>query len=370
MSVFPAMSAALYRHAAKPLFFRRDPEEVHDAMTRVGEFLGSHDATRLMTYMAFAFADDRLRQRIEGIEFPNPIGLAAGFDKDARLVDIMPSVGFGFMEIGSVTGEPCAGNAKPRLWRLPESRSLVVHFGLKNDGCEAIAARLSDRRFAVPLGTSIAKTNCPQTVDPENGIADYEKAYRALAAVGDYTTVNISCPNAFGGQPFTDPGLLDRLLARLAAIPSRKPVFLKMSPDLDEAQADAVVDVAMRRGVRGFICANLTKDRLSAAISDADVVPPVGGMSGRVVSALADAQLSRVYSRTRGKAVIIGCGGVFTAEDAYRKIRLGASLVQMITGMIYEGPQVVGMINRGLVRLLERDGFASIAEARGADAAW
>ncbi|HSD12909.1 MAG TPA: quinone-dependent dihydroorotate dehydrogenase, partial [Patescibacteria group bacterium] len=253
---------------------------------------------------------------------------------------------------------------------LPESKSLVVHFGLKNDGCEAIAARLEGRRFAIPLGTSVAKTNCPETISPEGGIADYEKAFGAMAAIGDYTTVNISCPNAFGGQPFTDPGLLDRLLERLAMVPTRKPVFIKLSPDLDDAQTDAVVDVAVRRGVRGFICANLTKDRLSAAISDNDPVPPVGGMSGKVVVSLADAQITRVYGRTRGKAVIIGCGGVFTAEDAYRKIRLGASLVQMITGMIYEGPQVVGEINRGLVRLLERDGFANISEARGADAGW
>ncbi|MEY4745283.1 MAG: hypothetical protein RL272_1228 [Candidatus Parcubacteria bacterium] len=370
MPVLPAVSAAVYRHVAKPLLFSRDPEDVHDAVTRAGEFFGAHDATRFMTYMAFAYSDERLRQRVAGIEFPNPIGLAAGFDKDARLVGIMPSVGFGFMEIGSVTGEPCAGNAKPRLWRLPKSKALVVHFGLKNDGCEAIAARLAGRRFGIPLGTSVAKTNCPSTIGPEDGIADYAKAFAALADVGDYTTVNISCPNAFGGQPFTDPGLLDRLLARLSRIPTRKPTFIKLSPDLEEAQADAVVDVAVRRGARGFICANLTKDRDAADLSPDEAIPQAGGMSGRAVSVMADAQIARVYARTRGKATIIGCGGVFDSDDAYRKIRLGASLVQMVTGMIYEGPQVVGEINRGLVRLLKRDGYAEIGDARGADAAW
>ena len=369
MPVVPAMSAAFYRLAAKPFLFRRDPEDVHDGVTRLGEYLGSHHATRFMTRAAFAYADPRLRQRIEGIDFLNPIGLAAGFDKDARLVDIMPAVGFGFMEIGSVTGEPCAGNPKPRLWRLPKSRSLVVHFGLKNDGCEAISRRLAGRALDAPLGTSVAMTNCRENADIDAGIADYAKAFGAFVTIGQYYTVNISCPNAFGGQPFTAPERLERLLGRLDAIFTRKPVFIKLSPDLTIDEVDAILDVARQHRVHGFVCSNLTKERDNDALAD-DTVPQRGGISGKVVGGMADAQIAYVYRATRGRCVIIGCGGVSSAEDAYRKIRLGASLVQMVTGMIYEGPQVVGEINRGLVRLLERDGFDAVTEARGADTAW
>ncbi|HTM68081.1 MAG TPA: quinone-dependent dihydroorotate dehydrogenase [Candidatus Binatia bacterium] len=370
MTVMSALSGAIYKGMAKPLFFRRDPEDVHDAVTRVGEFLGRHGSTRFMTSAAFSYRDPVLEQRILGIDFPNPIGLAAGFDKDARLTDIMPSVGFGFMEVGSITGERCEGNRKPRLWRMPKSQALVINYGLKNDGCEAIASRLAGRSFGVPLGTSVAKTNCEATVDPEKGIEDYAKAYRALAEIGDYTTVNISCPNAFGGQPFTDPALLDRLLERLSAIPTRKPVFIKLSPDLQVSHLDEIIAVAERRNVGGYVCANLTKDRAAADLADGENVPRVGGFSGKAVASLADGQLAYLYRATRGRVPIVGCGGVFTAEDAYRKIGLGASLVQMVTGMIYEGPQVVGDINRGLARLLGRDGFASVAEARGKDFHW
>lgn len=369
MAVIPAMSAALYRHAAKPLLFRRDPEDVHDAVTRFGAFLGAHGATRFMTRAAFAYADPRLRQRIEGVDFPNPIGLAAGFDKDARLVDIMPAVGFGFMEVGSITGEACAGNPRPRLWRLPKSRALVVHYGLKNDGCEAVSRRLSNRGFAIPLGTSVAMTNCAENVDLEAGIADYAKAFGAFTTIGHYYTVNISCPNAFGGQPFTAPDRLAPLLARLDAIYTRKPVLIKLSPDLPTDALDAILEVAMRHRVHGFICSNLTKERDSDALANA-AVPQRGGISGKVVAGMADAQIAYVYRATRGRCVVVGCGGVSSAEDAYRKIRLGASLIQMVTGLIYEGPQVVGEINRGLVRLLERDGFDSVSEARGIDTAW
>lgn len=366
MPIAPAVTRFLYRHVLKKALFCRDPERVHDAMTRVGMFLGAHGATRRMTSMAFSFADRRLEQNILGIRFPNPVGLSAGFDKNAVLTDILPSVGFGFVEVGSITGEPCEGNRKPRLWRLPESKALVVYYGLKNDGCEAISDRLRAKRFAVPVGASIAKTNSPATVDPEAAIADYAKAFARFSGIGSYLTVNISCPNAYGGEPFTDPVLLERLLAALDDIPTSKPIFLKLSPDLAPADLDAILAVAGAHMVAGVICSNLTKRRDNGKIRDA-AIPPKGGISGKVAEDAANEQLKYVYKKYGDKFVVIGCGGVFGAEDAYRKIRLGASLVQLITGMIYEGPQLIGEINRGLVRLLERDGFAHISEAVGAD---
>jgi dihydroorotate dehydrogenase subfamily 2 len=301
------------------------------------------------------------------MRFTNPIGLAAGFDKDAHLLEILPDVGFGFAEIGSVTGEPCQGNPKPRLWRLPKSQGLVVYYGLKNDGCEAIARRLEGRVFRMPIGISVAKTNVPETVAMEAGIADYAKAFRAFATIGDYLTVNISCPNAFGGEPFTDPKRLERLLVALEVIPTNHPVFLKMPVDLPEQTVATLLDVAKRYRVQGVIFANLTKRYDRPEIDPAERADlRKGGVSGKPVTKDANRLLSWAYRTYGSRFVYVGCGGVFSARDAYEKIRQGASLVQLITGMVFEGPQLIGELNRGLVRLLARDGFATVAEAVGA----
>jgi dihydroorotate dehydrogenase len=249
------------------------------------------------------------------------------------------------------------------------SKSLLVHYGLKNEGAEAISRRLRGQRFRFPVGISVAKTNSPDTVEESRGIADYVKAYAAFAGegIGDYFTINVSCPNTFGGEPFTEPAKLDRLLSALGAVPSEKPVFIKLPAELDLATVDAVIALARKHRLAGFVCSNLAKSRANPRVKDRDV-PDRGGMSGLVVRDLSDAQIAHVYRATRGEFAIVGCGGVFTAEDAYRKVRLGASLIQMITGLIYEGPQVVREVNEGLVRLLRRDGLAAIGDAVGLDA--
>lgn len=356
----------LYARAFKPLAFRRDPEAVHDNMLALGKALGRSRLSRSLTKRLFYYSHPALKQHILGMDFENPIGLAAGFDKNAQLLDILPAVGFGFAEVGSITGEPCPGNPKPRLWRLPQSQSLAVYYGLYNDGCEAIARRLQNKKFDFPVGISVAKTNSPDTVDTDAGIADNVKAYRAFTDIGSYTTINISCPNAFGGEPFTDPDKLDKLLFLIDSIPSQKPIFIKLSPDLSGPLLDALLEVIGKHTVHGIICSNLTKQRANAKIKEA-VVPEQGGLSGKVVEDLANQQIRYVHKKTNGKYVLVGCGGVFSAEDAYKKIRLGASLIQMITGMIYQGPQVIGEINRGLVKLLARDGLTNISQAIGID---
>lgn len=363
-----AALGAAYRGLLKPVFFTQDPEKVHDRMTGFGAALGRSGLGRALTRALFSFEHPSLVQTVAGLRFSNPVGLAAGFDKDALLTDILPDVGFGFAEVGSVTGEASRGNSGQRLWRLPKSQSLVVYYGLKNRGCEEIASRLKGKTFRFILGISVAKTNSPDTVEEAAGIADYLKAYRTFleAGVGNYVTVNISCPNAYGGEPFTDPGKLDRLLSALSAVKKRVPVFLKLPAELPKAQVDEIVDVAGRYGVDGFVCTNLAKSRQNGNIKEADV-PKVGGLSGKVVEPLANDLLSYLYPKVRGRFVLIGVGGIFSAEDAYRKVRLGASLVQLITGMIYRGPQLISQINVGLVELLRRDGFENIAQAVGAD---
>lgn len=356
----------LYVNILKHIFFLMDPEFIHDRMLGVGKLLGKFGLTRWKTRFWFDYLNPKLGQTVLGIRFANPIGLAAGFDKNAEITDILPGVGFGFEEVGSITGEACTGNPKKRLWRLPKSKSLIVFYGLKNDGCEAIAKRLKDKKFRIPIGMSVAKTNNQSCADADVGIADYAKAFETMKDIGSYITVNISCPNAFGGEPFTDPVKLEKLLARLDRITTDKPVFLKLAADLDHAQIDAILEVAKRHRVHGFVCTNLTKKRDNPKIMD-KMVTDKGGISGKVVDGLSDEVIRYVYSKTKGTHIVIGCGGIFTAEDAYRKIRLGSTLVQLITGMIFEGPQAISAINQGLVKLLEKDGFKNISEAIGVD---
>lgn len=357
---------AVYQAVAKPLFFALDPERVHDRIGSLGYLLGKTVVGRAVTRFFFHYQHPMLTQEVAGISFRNPIGLAAGFDKDAYLVDILPEVGFGFMEVGSITARPYAGNKGRRLWRLPKSRSLVVNYGLKNVGSEAIAQRLAGRQFQFPIGTSLAPTNDEQTMEYKEAIKDYALSYQRFATIGQYTTLNLSCPNTCNDQPFTDPDRLGELLSTIGTIPTAKPIFLKLSPDLEVKRLDALLKVAADHAVTGVICTNLIKDRrhLQAA---RDPLPEKGGIGGKLTQERSDAMVKHIAETWGKRFVIIGCGGVFTAEDAYRKIRLGASLIQLVTGMIYEGPQAIGAINLGLVALLKRDGFSSLADAIGAD---
>ncbi len=355
----------LYKTIFKPIAFRHDPEKVHDFIIKLGKFLGSTNITRYITKLLFYYSNDKyLSQNIKGLRFKNPIGLAAGFDKNAELTEILSEVGFGFIEVGSITGEYCEGNPKPRLWRAKKSKSLVVYYGLKNDGSEKISQRLSQLSFKIPVGISIAKTNSQCTINPDEAINDYLKTYRLFRDIGDYYTINISCPNAFGGQPFTDPELLDRLLAAIAKEPKTKPIFLKLSPDLSENELEAILRISERYDIDGFICSNLTKNRSNPKILDKDLSEK-GGLSGKVQEDLSNRQIEYIHRKYGKKYIIIGCGGIFSAQDAYGKIRLGASLLQLITGMIFEGPQLISEINRELVYLLKQDNYNNISEAVG-----
>jgi len=319
---------------------------------------------------------------VMGITFKNPIGLAAGFDKNCQLMRVIPCIGFGFEEVGSITAEPYAGNPKPRLVRLPKDQSIIVYYGLKNEGARVLSHRLLDgkkaKKFPIPIGVSVAKTN-KDFSSMEAKIWDWVAGIHLLKACGDYMTINVSCPNTFDPLNFNEPRLLDRLLKRAAKeIDFEKPVFLKLSADVPPSQIDGIVSVCDKYSrksgmplISGFILTNLVKDRGSVLLKSekSEYAPYKGGLSGKPVAEKALALTRYAYENYGDKYIIISCGGIFTAEDAYERIRNGATLLQLITGMIYGGPAVIKRINRGIVRLLERDGYAYVAEAVGSDCA-
>jgi dihydroorotate dehydrogenase len=333
----------LYKGLIKPVLFKMDPEFVHDGFILAGRLLGSNPLTRALTRLLFDYSHPLLERTVAGIHFKNPIGLSAGFDKNAQLTKIIPCVGFGFMEVGSVTGEPCAGNPKPRLWRHPELQSIRVYYGLMNDGCRAIAKRLTGKHFAIPVGINVAKTNNEATCEVVTGVLDYAKAFKTMKDCGAYITVNLSCPNAFGGQPFTDPIKLEKLLQKLDSIPTKKPIFLKLSPDMPTSELDKLLAISQKHRVHGFVCTNLTKKHDFGN----------GGLSGKAVADLSLAQIRHIHQKTKDSMAIIACGGIFTAEDAWQRLEAGASLLELITGMIFEGPQLISTINQGLVERIE-----------------
>lgn len=357
-----------YRKLLKPIFFKFDPEWVHDRISFWGRIMGKIAPLRFMTKIFFRYDDPSLVQEIAGIKFSNPIGLSAGFDKDANLPGILYEVGFGFAQVGSVTLKPYAGNPKPRLYRLPKSKAVVVYYGLKNIGIEKIIPRVRKlRRDYFPLSISIAKTNSESTNTDEKGVEDYYQTLKLVEAeqVGDFYTINISCPNTFGGEPFTTPDKLGKLLKRLFQVKLTKPLFVKMPIDLTWKEFDGLLKICVKYGVTGVVIGNLTKDRQASTIKEEIPAHIKGGISGKPTWELSNNLISKTYQYYGKQLLIIGVGGIFTGEDAYHKIKLGSSLVQLITGMIFQGPASIGLINKELAELLKKDGFANIKEAVG-----
>lgn len=344
-----------YTQIIKPVAFLQDPEKTHKRAINLGKILQSNRATRKIIRQLYNYENDLLKQTIKGITFRNPIGLAAGFDKNAEIIPILGNIGFGFAEVGSITAKACTGNSGTRLWRLPKQKSIRVNLGLNNKGANEISQRLEGKKFEIPIGISIAKTNCEETANREEGIKDYIYTLKKFENIGNYYTINISCPNAFGGQPFNDAESFETLMTEISKLNIKKPIFIKMSPDLTFENVNQIIEISKKHNITGFICSNLTKKHNFES----------GGLSGKAVNEKADKLLSQIYDKTKGTMPLIGVGGVFNAEDAYKKIKLGASLLQLITGMIYQGPGIIGNINYNLLKLLKKDGYNSIHEAVG-----
>jgi dihydroorotate dehydrogenase (fumarate) len=364
-----------YANLAKPILFNIPPDKTHSDMIKLTSWGGKYAFFRAMIKFLFkGQRNDKLVQKLCGIEFERPVGVSAGFDKNAEVVPMMAQIGFGFTEVGSVTAKKCAGNPKPWFHRLPNSKSLVVHAGLANEGSDAVLRRIrSYPEKAIkdfPIVLSVAKTNCKEVVSISEGIDDYIKTINRAKSEPRVKIIelNISCPNTYGGEPFTDPIKLTRLLKAVQKVNVKKPIFLKMPVDLKWDDFKELLDVAVRYSISGVTISNLTKDRSRVSLEDNLVDSIHGSMSGKPTEALGNELIRQTYLKYGNKLTIIGVGGIFTAEDAYKKIRLGASLVEIVTGMIYCGPQLAAEINDGLSRFLVRDGYDNISEAVGVDA--
>jgi dihydroorotate dehydrogenase len=342
MAVYPLL---------RPLVFALDAERAHRATIAALKWLPTHRPADLPA---------SLKTRVAGLDVPSPVGLAAGFDKDAQVAQQMLALGFGFVEVGTLTPRPQTGNDKPRLFRLAEDRAVINRLGFNNGGQPAAFDRLHGHRHS----SGVVGVNVGANKDSADRIADYVAGVRAMAPVADYLTINISSPNTPGLRGLQDAGALDELLAAIEQARVRKPIFLKVAPDLDPGDHERIVRAAIDHKVDALIVGNTTITRPALRSRYAN---EAGGLSGAPLKALALDTLRRFRSASGGEMPLIGVGGIASADDAWERIRAGASLVQLYTAMVYEGPGVARRIALGLARHLQREGFASIAEAVGSE---
>jgi dihydroorotate dehydrogenase len=338
----------------RPVLFSIDAETAHNL---------SLAALKIAPLPALGRCSAALNQQVAGMGFPNPVGLAPGYDKNAEVPLEILRLGFGFTEVGTLTPRPQGGNPRPRLFRLAEDNAVINRMGFNNVGQEEAMARLGNLtrdKGAGPIGINIGANK-----DSEDRIADYVTGVRNMEPYADYLTINISSPNTPGLRALQDKAALDDLLARaMAARVGGTPVFLKVAPDLEPADIDDIVDVSISRGIAALIVSNTTITRPPLKSRHAG---ESGGLSGAPLRDLAQQRVADFRKASGGKIPLIGVGGISSAADAYARIRAGASLVQAYSALVYEGPGLARRINKGLAGLLERDGFANIADAVGAD---
>lgn len=349
----------LYRHLFRPALFRldRDPEDAHNRVMRWLSLFSRHSAMTQALALAMRAGGEQSPREVFGLRFPNPVGLAAGLDKNGVAVPALAALGFGFVEIGTITARPQPGNPRPRLFRLPSEEALINRMGFNNQGAEWVAGHLAgSARVAIPVGVSLGKSK----VTPlDEATDDYLRSLDLLYPYGDYFAVNVSSPNTPGLRALQERDRLDALVRALVDLlrlraseegrSGPKPLLVKVAPDLDDAALDELVDVCLSGEVSGLIAVNTTisRDGLSHAVPEKLREEP-GGLSGRPLRARALEVVDRLHARAGDRLPIVGCGGVFTVDDARRMLDAGASLVQIYTGFIYEGPGLPRRLAKGL----------------------
>lgn len=362
----------LYRKILRPVLFRLPPESAHElALASLSFMLGTRWARKIASRRLNREPFGEL-QRF-GLKFSNPIGIAAGFDKNGRAAQALAALGFGFVEVGTVTHHAQPGNPRPRLFRLPLDRALINRAGFNNDGAAAVVEHLAKHRPDCVLGINIGKS---RVIPVEEATADYLASFELVHPHADYLVVNVSSPNTPNLRELQRPEALKTLLAALQqrnkelapAHPRQSPVplLVKIAPDLKEHELEAIVETVVQNQLAGIIATNTTVSR-EGLVTAIDVVKACGegGLSGAPLRARSTEMIATLYRLTRGSLTIIGVGGIFSAQDAWEKISAGASLLQLYTGFVYQGAQIAREINEGLAEIIDREGFRSLDEAVG-----
>lgn len=341
-------------HIIRTLLFKMGPEAVHHMVMNWLKRAYSVSASRVLLKSTYVLSHKKLSRNLWGISFPNPVGLAAGFDKDGKYTDALACLGFGFVEIGTVTPRPQPGNPQPRLFRLPQDQALINRMGFNNEGSKAAAERLKNRKEKLVIGGNIGKN---KDTPNEEAINDYEACFKDLYDTVDYFVVNVSSPNTPGLRALQDKEPLMKILNRLMVLNKElgvgrlKPLLLKIAPDLTNEQLDDIVEIVKVTGIHGLVATNTTIDRsgLQTNQSDIDAIG-AGGLSGKPLRKRATEVISYIHKKSNGQIPIIAAGGIFTADDAIEKLNAGAVLVQVYTGFIYEGPAIARNICKGILK--------------------
>jgi dihydroorotate dehydrogenase len=359
----------IYRSILRPILFQLPPETAHElALDCLCISLGAKSLRNVIAahYQSSPFG----KLKRFGLQFDNPVGLAAGFDKNGRAADALSSLGFGFVEVGTVTNQPQSGNEKPRLFRLPTDHALINRLGFNNCGASELVENVKQHRPDCVLGVNIGKS---RRVPIEDAIPDYLATFETVFDVADYIAINVSSPNTPNLRELQRHDLLLKLLSALqernrvlAKSGDRKPLLVKIAPDLSDAELELIVAVATGLEIAGVIATNttLSRDGLHTNTNRVKAYGE-GGLSGAPLRTRSNEVISSIYRATGGKLPIIGVGGIFSANDAWEKIISGASLIQLYTGFIYEGPGVARKINEGLLEILKREGFSNLDDAVG-----
>jgi dihydroorotate dehydrogenase len=361
-----------YEHLLKQILFLTEPEAIHEFMTDFGQVLGKIKPVSKSMKLILNAQDPILEQIFFNIKFKNPIGLAAGFDYEAKLTQILSSIGFGFETVGTITNLSYGGNPKPMLGRLPKSMALMVNKGFKNLGAIETIKKLQNYSFEMPIGISIGRSNNQSCYTQKKSIEDIIKSFEFFEkskVKHSYYELNISCPNLYGNVSFYPPKNLRELLIELDKLRLKKPVFVKMPLEKSNSEVLKMLNLITSHSPKGVIFSNLSKNRNNKFLIPEEVNKfpvNVGSFSGKPTEKRSNELIKLAYQNFGKSLLIIGCGGIFTATDAYTKIKLGSSLVQLITGMIFRGPLLVSQINIELAELLRKDGFKNISEAIGA----
>ena len=355
----------VYRSLVRPILFRLPPETAHE--------FALHSLSFLKNFVGRPFESPLLKINAFNLSFRNPVGLAAGFDKNGVALEALAALGFGFIEAGTVTFHAQPGNPKPRMFRLAADQALVNRAGFNNDGAAAFANRVEQHRPDCVLGISIGKSKITPL---EDATRDYLASFDLVYKHADYIAINVSSPNTPQLRELQQSDQLTSLLLALQkrndelqktfARPAPVPLLVKISPDLERRDLEMIVDVIQRLNVDGIIATNTTVSRDNLRTDRARVEAyGAGGLSGKPLAKRSTKMIAELYELTHGRIPLIGVGGIFNAEDAWEKICAGANLIQLYTGFIYQGPGIVNEINQGLVTILEREGFASIEQAVG-----